>query len=64
MTAFEYHMWAKLAGACMPGLTCVILVGGWKNEGNLCRKGVTIEVSPGVGGRVILAGKCLRENTI
>ena len=26
MTAFEYHIWTKLDGACMAGLICVMLV--------------------------------------
>ena len=26
MTAFQYHIWTKLDGACMVGLMCVILV--------------------------------------
>ena len=26
MTAFEYHIWKRLFGASMAGLTCVMLV--------------------------------------
>ena len=30
MTAFEYHIWKKLVGTRMAGLTCVMLVRNWK----------------------------------
>ena len=33
VTAFEYHIWTKLVGMCMAGLTGVMLVRVWKKEG-------------------------------
>ena len=45
----------------------MMLVRDWKKNlwgGTLCEQDVTIEVSTGVGGRVILAGKFQREKTV
>ena len=64
MTAFEYRKGKKLSGACMSGLTYVMLAQGWEKETlgeRPCQEGVTIQVSTGTGGRVILAGKLQRE---
>ena len=45
MTAFEYCKGKKLSGACMSGLTYVMLAHGWE-KGTLgerpCQEGVTI----------------------
>ena len=54
---------------CVHGRINVCDVGAWLEKGNLgggtlCDEGVTIEVSIGMGGRVILAGKSQREKAI
>ena len=45
MTAFEYCKGKKLSGACMSGLTYVMLAQGWEKETlgeRPCQEGVTI----------------------
>ena len=80
VTAFEYHILTKLVGACMAGLTCLMLVRAWRRKkkwgwggvgrganllgGTLCGEGVTIEVRRDMGGTIILTGKSQRENII
>ena len=74
MRAFKCCVSKKRFGACMAGLTYVMLAHDWKKRNHrrgidlyshtLCDEGVTMEVSTGMGGRVILAGKSQREKTI
>ena len=66
--SIQCRIWKKLFAMYMAGLTYVMLAHDWKKgtlgEGLLCEEGVTIEVSTGMAGRVILAGKSQREKTI
>ena len=54
---------------CVHGKIDVCDVGAWLEKGNLgrgtlCGEGMTIEVSTGMVGRIILVGKSQREKTI
>lgn len=68
MTRFEYCIWKKRFGGCVTELMHVILAHKWKKGtlggGILCDEGVTIEISTGMGSRVILAQKSQSEKTI
>ena len=59
----------KRFDAGMEGLTYVMLAYDWKKgtfleRGTSCEEEVTIEVSTGMNGRVILTGKSQREKTV
>ena len=67
MRAFKCCISKKIFGSCLAGLTYAILVHDWK-KGTFgecpCDEGVIMEVSTGMGGKVILAGTSQREKTI